>query len=434
MKFLYIPLLILLGILWRFSTYESHLLPPLSSGFLTAEALVLDAPDRRQAEQRLRVEWEGRGLLLKIDPYLLVRVGDRVRFSGQILDIEAREGEAFSYRHYLLMLGIQNAFKVQYLEVEPMTLEELFRTDWRLFLLRILEDVRRGFEAYLKPWYVEPEWGLVSGLLLGSRAGLEPKLAAAFRDAGLMHLIAVSGYNISLVVAAAISLLGFLSFRKRLVGSACLVTLFVLLVGPSASVIRAALMGCLALFAHFTGRRSVALFSLLWGALIIGLINPYRLVYDIGFQLSFLATLSLLIFHPVLIQFAPRILPVWERWPTFLQESFLLAFAAQVFTFPITAYYFQTFSWVTIPANIAVAPFLPVAMALSGASILFPPISLLNIGVLKIIETVALVSAALPFASFQFPLTLFEFWLFYLGLAFALFLFYKPTLVRAFRL
>jgi competence protein ComEC len=338
------------------------------------------------------------------------------------------------------MQGVQHTLEAKTLTVHPVEWKGLcfdgaFLEEASLCFLRSLFELRQAFERRLRTLYVEPEWGLVSGLLLGSRAGLMPELSDAFRQAGLMHLVAVSGYNISLVIAAFCAFFVFLPFRQRLFWSGLGVLCFVFLVGASASVVRAAIMGSLALFSQFTGRRSAALFGLLWTAIFMGFWNPYRLVYDIGFQLSFMATLGLLIFNPLLKKSveASFCAAPFLRLPPTIQEAALLSVSAQVFTFPITAFYFQTFSWVTIFANIAVAPLLPLAMAFSGLSILFPPASVLSFLVLRLLEQVAFFFAALPGASVQLPFSQQALWATYAGLGIWICLSYKSILLRAFR-
>lgn len=210
--------------------------------------------------------------------------------------------------------------------------------------------------------------------------------------------------------------------------SSIAIAVFVILVGASAAVVRAGIMGCLTLWGLFAGRKSQVFFALLWSAFFMVFWNPYILVYDVGFQLSFASTFGLLVFVPILGEWFPKMDTLGE-----IREALLLTVAAQIATFPFMAFHFGRVSVISPVANVLAAPFLPFAMLFSALSLVFgKSMAILAWFHLKAVELVALTLAKLPFieAPMQFSVWGFVASLFLLVLFSVRF--YKSKLVRAF--
>ena len=197
-----------------------------------------------------------------------------------------------------------------------------------------------------------PESGLLPGLVLGDVSGLDDGVREDFRDAGLTHLTAVSGSNFAIVCGAALALVALLGCPRRylpILGVAVIVG-FVILVRPSPSVLRAAMMGAVGLFAMFSRRKAQALPSL-GTAVIVGLLWWPELALAPGFALSVAATAGIVLWGPVIRDW------LWERRiPTGVAEVLAMAVAAQLVTAPIVALISGRFSIVAIVANILVVP------------------------------------------------------------------------------
>lgn len=214
----------------------------------------------------------------------------------------------------------------------------------------------------------EPHASFLAGLLFGARANIPDDLAVAFNRTGTTHIIAISGYNITIVATALLALLqGMYIPRKRAfwlaVGG---IVFFVLFTGASASVVRAGVMGVVALLARQTGRQSAIGRLLVLTAFLMLLLNPHLLFFDAGFQLSFLATLGLVYVSPVLEK---RLLSL----PTFfgIKESLISTLSAIIATTPLILFLFGRFSVVAPLANLLILPVIPYTMALGfGALIL----------------------------------------------------------------
>lgn len=213
----------------------------------------------------------------------------------------------------------------------------------------------------------EPEAGLARGLLLGGSDELPDSVADAFRTVGLSHIVAVSGYNIS-VLAGGLFLIGILLgwYRKQAVWLTLLgIVLFVCLVGAPASAVRAALMAGVAFFALLAARPADGL-SLLGvaGALMLA-VHPLFLRYDIGFQLSFAATFAILISAP------GRARTRFRSWIIgSIVETILITATVLLFVVPLSLFHFGTLSPYALLGNVLVLPLVPVAFLLSFAVVL----------------------------------------------------------------
>ena len=144
-----------------------------------------------------------------------------------------------------------------------------------------------------------PEAGLLQGILLGMDHTLPEDLAEAFRVAGLTHIIVISGYNVSILLQAWFVAFTRLIHRWLSLGAGLLVLLaFVLLVGPSPPVVRAAIMSTMYVLAQLAGRRQWPMASLALSALLMLAVNPL-LLHSVSFQLSLAATLALILLPQV---------------------------------------------------------------------------------------------------------------------------------------
>lgn len=213
--------------------------------------------------------------------------------------------------------------------------------------------------------------GLLPGLALGDTSALDPVLAEDFRTAGLSHLTAVSGTNCTIVTGAVLLLLRALTFGPRLAAAAAGVALvgFVILVRPSPSVLRAAVMGGIGLLALMSGRPRSALPAL--GAAVLGLvlISP-PLARDPGFALSVLATCGLIVLAPA---WAERLRSV--RFPRGAAEALVVPAAAAMVTAPVVAALSGQISLVTVPANLLAAPAVAPATVLGVLAAVVSPVS-----------------------------------------------------------
>ncbi|MBU0981254.1 ComEC family competence protein [Patescibacteria group bacterium] len=381
---------------WRVSVYEEGRPAEIPyEQYVEIEGRVCEEIDGRIGTQKVTVMSEYGRILLTLSPYFQVEYGDVLLVKG-ILEKPSEDIEGFNYANYLARYRIWSVMKDPYALVAARAPPSLRGNIYKFkdFLMQRINQL-----------LFEPEASFAAGLLLGSRKGMPEKLSDAFQAVGLTHIVAISGYNISLVIAAMFLMLGFLNLRVRVVVSTVAIVLFVVLVGASAAVVRAGIMGSLALWGLFTGRKSQAFFGLLWSAVLMVLINPYTLPFDVGFQLSFASTLGLLIFNPLF----DGIFPEWKRFFA-LREAFILTLSAQVMTLPLIMFQFGRVSLVSVLANVLVAPFLPFAMLFSGLALLAgKSMALVAWFYLRVVELVALKMALIPFANVNMQISAGEF-------------------------
>jgi competence protein ComEC len=222
----------------------------------------------------------------------------------------------------------------------------------------------------------DPEASLLAGILLGVESGIPEDVLEAFQDTGTAHVIAISGFNIAIVVG--LFTLLFTRLLGRVKGAILAIVgilLYTLLVGAGPSVVRAALMGGLALFAYHIGRRQVGLLTMALVAAIMALTNPL-ILWSASFQLSFFATLGLVLYAQPLEQW----LEGWvalrlpaetaRRVSRPFAEFLLFTLAASLATLPIILYHFQRISLVSLVANPAILPAQPPVMVMGGLAVL----------------------------------------------------------------
>jgi len=354
---------------------EGHLAFYNDTGWVAVEGHVSADPSIRDTYTQLElsvreVESEGRRYpvrgkaVLNVAHYPAYAYGDVLRVGGLLETPPVLDD--FDYREYLASRGVRSLLR----RPQVTRLEEQAGSALLRLMLRLKGWLRGVIEGVL-PY---PEAGLLCGLLLGLGHTLPDYLADAFRVVGLTHLIVISGYNISLVSQAAMTLSGRFLFRwVALLLSLAAIGLFTLFVGPSPPVVRAALMGGLFIGAQLAGRKAHAPTSLAAASLCMTLWDPLSL-WSVSFQLSFAATLGLILLAPALERRLAARLNAWggrnqkAGWWGLLRDGLLVTGAAQLATLPILWYHFQQVSVVSLLANALVLPVQPAVMALGFAA------------------------------------------------------------------
>lgn len=261
------------------------------------------------------------------------------------------------------------------------------------------EVVTRRIASVLPP----ADAALVSGILYGER-GLPKAERDAFRASGLMHLVAVSGSNVTVLVQFISILVSFFRLRRRqtFVVTSFVILIFVGFVGFSASVARAAFMGWLVLLARETGRAVKSFHLLLVAAVALLLINPWQLFFDIGFALSFLATWGILSWTPLIepyCRFLPRAFGI--------REAFAMTVGATLCTAPYSAWVFDQLTLVGLLTNVFAAPLVPFIMGFGvivAAWGNFPGgtlISLPTLGLSRLLLSVAEIAKIFPWMNLK---------------------------------
>ncbi len=339
----------------------------------------------------------------RADPGGDFRYGDRVRIRG--VPETPPTFPDFNYRRYLARKGVHTL-------VRRASLYRLKRGQGNV-AMQALYEVRARASALLDKLMPQPYAALANGMILGIESGIPRQLYDQFNLTGTSHVIVISGSNIALVSGVLLLLFTWLlRGRRRLAAVLSLggIILYTLLVGADAAVVRAAIMGGLYVLAIAFRRQSAALISLFVAALIMLLLNPLTL-WDVGFQLSFMATLGLILFSTPLQRAWDK--RVGRRLPrlanNILAEGLLITLAAQITTMPMVVYYFGRLSLISFLANLLIIPVQPPIMIAGGLAImlagLFLPlgrlIAMIPLGSLWWTVFVVQRSAAIPWGSIE---------------------------------
>lgn len=390
---LFIPPILLLTFLalgaWRIAASG----PDLASGHIAAAndqgtfriVAVVDAPpDRRERSTLFRLRAEqvtpldesgapsaparpAHGYILALIPGRSAwQYGDRLEVEGR--PVTPPENEDFSYRAYLARQDVYTYLAYPRVRLvaqgagSPIAAAIYRLRDWAY--------------AEVNHLYPAPEGPLLSGILLGMDGDMPDALAQAFRDTGTAHIIAISGFNIAILAELFSKLFGKL-FSRWIATLLAILAIFAysLMVGGTASVVRAAIMGSLALIAAQIGRRSAGVSTLALTAALM------CLPWDASFQLSFGATLGLILygdrFNQGFTRFLERRLPAEKARQVAgpVGEYLLTTLAAQTLTLPVILYHFQRLSISSLLANPLILPPQPLVMVLSGVAVIAGAIS-----------------------------------------------------------
>lgn len=379
------------------------------------EGAIVREPEFRESTIHLYVkpnsEESDEYVLVTTDRFLFteeeISYGDTVHAEGTLKKPEVFAtdgGRTFDYLGYLRTKNVH--YMLPYADV-------IVEKGEAVSFISKLYDGKLSFMNAIESVIPEPASGLGEGVLLGVKRGLGENLERTFRETGIIHIVVLSGYNVMIVVEVMTYVLAFFFFpRTRMFLGIGLVGVFAILVGFSSTVVRASLMAILLIIARATGNVYAVLRALMLALALMLIWNPYLLVHDIGFQLSFLATLGLILFSLHI-----------EKYLTYVPEKygvrmFLTAtISTQLAVLPILLYHTGLFSVVGVVVNVLVLPMVPIAMLLTfltGATALLSGVLGAVCGFfgylsLMYIIRIAEFFDALPFTSFS--VDTFPFWI-----------------------
>ena len=325
---------------------------------MTVVGTVARTPEIRETFVNLTVEVEtlatktgtvhAQGQILAQAPrYGDYAFGDRIRAAGSLLT--PPEFDTFSYRDYLARRGI-------YAIMPDARVERLARrqgSPWAQALFDLRDSARQTLDRLLP----SPEAPLLAGILLGIDDELPANIQEAFNRTGTAHIIAISGSNLIIVMQVVLGLLTpLLGIRRARLATVSSVAAYTAFVGGDPTVVRAAIMGCLALFAAQTGRKAHGITSLAFAVWLMSLHNP-AILWDAGFQLSAAATASLVLFGDSFTRALGAVLRLLlpgdaaRKVTGWLTEPVAISLAAQVATTPLAMIYFGNVSLASLLAN-----------------------------------------------------------------------------------
>lgn len=233
----------------------------------------------------------------------------------------------------------------------------------------IFAQFKHWFSDRVREFIPSPEVDLGLGYLMGMKSGLSEDFSEAFRAVGMTHVVVASGAHLAILIGAAKKLFGKISKFAGLLFSLLMIAAFVMIVGFTPSMTRAALVASLSLLAGYVGRKFSPLRLIGFVAMITLLIEPTNLL-NLGWQLSFASFFGILVVAPYL----QKIL-YGGKTPPWLASMFITSTATSLICAPILIFNFGSLSFLSLVANLIILPTLPYAMLgmmLTGATGMLP--------------------------------------------------------------
>ncbi len=321
--------------------------------------LILEAEKIIQNKREIPVRGK---VLLVLPGYSPLVLGDRVLLSGKLKTPEDNESEnsaisRFSYKNYLAKDAIYS------LMVYPTAQKVGWNNRRPIFFW--LQELKNSFEDKLAVILPEPQLSFLNGLLFGEKGGLSAELKNEFARTGTSHLVALSGFNITIIAQALGAMFLFFRLGRNRAFWLTLVIIagFVVMTGAAASVVRAAIMGVVLLVAQKNNRLYDARNGVVLAGALMLWFSPRQLIFDVGFQLSFAAALGLVYLTSIWQKIFSRV-PEWLG----LKEILISTLAAQVAVLPLLLFYFGSLSLVSPLVNILVLVAIPSTMLLGFVS------------------------------------------------------------------
>jgi len=327
-------------------------------------------------------------VLIFADKYSFLKYGDEVRVKGTLRIAQKIDG--FDYQGYLAKSGVVGTMAYPKIELISSNNNALYD-----FKEKSSQKIREIMPSSVSP--------ILEAMILGNSGKINKETRDILSKSGTSHIVAISGMHIVIFSTMIFWLLINIGLwrKQALALSIFFIFLYVFLVGCPASALRAGIMVSFLFIAEIFDRKSFNLRTLVLTATILLLFNPLLLKYDLGFQLSFLAVLGIILTSSTFNNWFSFI--KWKR----VREIIAVTASAQVFSLPALIYSFGYFSLVSFFTNLLILPILSIVMILGILIVLLPfgfifgiPCSLLLFYLLAVVTFFS----QLPFATASFPI------------------------------
>jgi competence protein ComEC len=384
--------------------YESLIHKPIS---LTG--IIISDPDIREKNQQIVVSVNRNGqptnILVFAPLFQHFAYGEKILIAGTLIKpapFSTDGGRTFRYDTFLAKKGIFA------LVPQADILEVAAPTGLLDSAINILFAFKHTFVEGLARALPDPYAQLATGLLTGDQHGLSDSLVTTLALSGLIWIVVLSGYHITLIAEAVLKIFRFFPHHVSYLLAGMSVLAIIFATGASAPSLRGGIMACLTLFARSTGRTYDALRALCAAVFLVLIWNPLLLAYDSGFQLSIAVTPALILGTPILEKWLLRVCALKD---SFVREIVTVSVVAQLACLPLILWQTGQLSVWSIPANMMVMWLVPPGMFFAVVAGFFgvllpwlaPLAGLPAYGVLYYILSVARLSASLPFAATVIP-------------------------------
>lgn len=292
--------------------------------------------------------FENSGIKLK-KVYEQLNIGDKILIEGNLQKgKEERNPGEFDYQKYLVSVGI-SALVYSYKADNLIVLKN--KND---FFANVVFEIRKSIDSQIQKYCNKNSAALLRGLLLADRSEIDYETRESFVNAGVIHVLAVSGLHVGFIILIFLFLFNRFNIVLRYILTIAGLLLFLIITGSQPSVFRAAIMSVVLIISFLSNRSYNSINAISLAAFIIILINPQE-IFNPGFQLSFSAVLSILILYPVFQKNISQ-LKITNKFINNILLFAAISMAAQIGTIPFTLYYFKKLSIVALFANFIVIP------------------------------------------------------------------------------
>lgn len=308
--------------------------------------IVSDSPERNGGTQEFLIRPAGKNAEISATTYssALLKYGDLVKVEGIL---QEQPGGRISFRS----------------PVSPKIIERGGGSKIKSALFALKDSLKSNVRRALPP----DKTALPIGTLLGDKGDFAPEFNNALKRSGLAHIAALSGYNVMIFIRYFAPLVGFFILHRgwKFAVTAAAIAAFIVMTGASASLVRAGVMGIIGMILKDQSRLTDVRFVLIWTALLMILINPAVLIFDLGFSLSFAALIGLIYIEPFLKKRLTRVFKTaegfWNGWKGLVIQTL----AAETAVLPIIFIAFRQFSPWAVLSNLLILPLLPATMFLT---------------------------------------------------------------------
>lgn len=334
---------------------------------ITFQGTIIRDVDREPNAQKIIIRTKKFGkptnIYLKVGRYPEYNYGDLLQLSGQL-----QKPKAFDSFNWPAFLEKDGVYATMTRSVRAEYIQPLHGN----LLITRLYRLRTKFENSINRSFPEPNAALTAGIILGVRRNIPDRLMENLNRTGLTHIIAVSGYNVTIIVTILVGLGISRTIKRRFQILSAFIVFFVLLTGGSASVVRGGIVAWLSIWARANSRIAWPLPLLLVTMLLMIIHNPLILIHDLSFQLSTTAFAGLLFIAPIIHSH----IRAYDNTPLRLIPKSILSpaietISASMPTVPLTMFYFHRFSTIFILTNLLVLWTIPLIMALGFLAGLF---------------------------------------------------------------
>ena len=318
------------------------------------EGMVSEDPDIRLKNKHLNVKLKDQdvNILVFVGREVPVFYGDIVIVRGILEEPEnfvTDSGKEFNYKRYLSIQDIHYLIKKADIKIISSGNGSKVKT----FLFKL----RNSFIDKINKVIPSPESDLANGLILGVKGGFDDDMNNEFISTGTIHIVALSGYNVSIVAEGIMKTFSLVfSQLVSIIFGIFVIILFIIMTGGTSTAVRAGIMATIMLLGRMTGRKYLAGRALVIAALLMIAYDP-RVVVDMSFQLSFIATGGVLFLTPKVFSWF-KFLPIRFGF----REMVATTVAATISVLPILLHLTGVLSLVSLPANILILLFIPIAM------------------------------------------------------------------------